>query len=146
VRGLLAIGAISLGFGLVIAVVMGLILGPDTVAMLTSGAEPTPEEALAVLLELLLALLVVLALSLPMTMAIIFAPALVVFADVAARPALKTSFVACLRNVLSFFVWNVAALVLGIVAAIPLFLGWFLLVPVLMVSLYVAYRDVFHEV
>jgi hypothetical protein len=146
VRRLLAIGAVSLGFGLIIAVVVGLIVGPETVEMLTSGAEPTPEEALAVLLQLLLALLVALALSLPMFMAMMFAPALVVLADVAAVQALKTSFVACLKNVLSFFVWNVAALVLWIVAAIPVFLGWFVLTPVLMVSLYVSYRDVFHDV
>ena len=37
---------------------------------------------------------------------------------------------------------SVAIFVLAIVASIPLFLGWFLLGPVLMVSLYLAYRDV----
>jgi hypothetical protein len=147
VRRLLTIGAISLVFGLVIGVAMGVILGPETVEMLMSGAEPpTPEEALAVLLQLLLALLVALALSLPVLMAMMFGPALVVLADAAAVQALKTSFVACLKNVLPFFVWNVAALVLWIVAAIPLFLGWLLLMPVLIVSLYLAYRDVFHEI
>ena len=36
-------------------------------------------------------------------------------------------------------------LVLGILASIPLFLGWLLLGPVMMVSMYMAYRDIFHE-
>jgi hypothetical protein len=146
VRRLLAIGGISLGFGILMGIVMGLILGSEILAMLASGAQPTPEEALGVLLQLLLALLVVLALSLPMTMAIMFAPALVVLADVAAVSALKMSFVACLKNVLSFFVWSVAALVLIIVASLPLFLGLLVLCPVLMVSLYLSYRDVFYDV
>jgi hypothetical protein len=38
-----------------------------------------------------------------------------------------------------------AILILAILASIPVFLGWLLLGPVAMVSLYMAYRDVFHD-
>jgi hypothetical protein len=34
---------------------------------------------------------------------------------------------------------------LGILATIPILLGWLLLGPVLMVSVYTAYRDIFYE-
>jgi uncharacterized membrane protein len=60
--------------------------------------------------------------------------------------ALKASFGACLKNILPFLVWSLAILILSVLASIPLFLGWLLLGPVMMVSLYLAYRDIFHEV
>jgi uncharacterized membrane protein len=50
-----------------------------------------------------------------------------------------------LKNILSFLVWGLAIFVLAIPASILLFLGWILLLPVLMVSLYMSYRDIFHE-
>jgi uncharacterized membrane protein len=97
-------------------------------------------------LPMLLAVLVVLALSLPLTMAMLFATPLIVFTDAEFGSALKVSFIACLKNILPFLVWSVAMLVLAILAAIPIFLGWLLLGPVMMVSLYLAYRDIFHDV
>jgi hypothetical protein len=36
-------------------------------------------------------------------------------------------------------------LLLCIAASIPLFLGWLLLGPVITVSVYTSYRDIFHE-
>ena len=79
-------------------------------------------------------------------MAMLFAAPLIVLSDADLGPALKTSFFACLKNILSFLVWSVAIFVLAFFASIPLFLGWLLLGPVLMVSLYLAYRDIFHEI
>jgi hypothetical protein len=35
---------------------------------------------------------------------------------------------------------------LSILASIPLLLGWLLLGPVLMASVYLSYRDIFHEI
>jgi uncharacterized membrane protein len=58
---------------------------------------------------------------------------------------LKTSFSACLKNILSFLVWSVAALVLGFLALIPLLLGLLIVGPLMMVSIYISYRDIFHE-
>jgi hypothetical protein len=37
-------------------------------------------------------------------------------------------------------------MILAIIATIPLALGWLLLGPVLMASIYVSYRDIFHEI
>jgi uncharacterized membrane protein len=78
-------------------------------------------------------------------MALLFVPPLVVLNDAEVLPALRTSFIACLKNVVPFLVWGVAGLVLAILAAIPLLLGWLLLGPVLGVSLYLSYRDIFYE-
>jgi uncharacterized membrane protein len=78
-------------------------------------------------------------------MAILFAVPLIVLTDCDVMSALRTSFFACLKNVLPFLVWSLVILVLAILASIPLMLGWLLLGPISMVSLYVAYRDIFHE-
>jgi uncharacterized membrane protein len=59
--------------------------------------------------------------------------------------ALKESFVGCLRNILPFLVYSIVVLVLGIVASIPLGLGWLVLGPVLIASVYTAYRDIFGD-
>jgi hypothetical protein len=143
---LVGLGAISIAFGVVAGIVMVLIVGTSFLPLMVGGAEPAPEEVLNMLVPMLLAVLVIMALSIPLTMAMLFATPLIVFNDADIGSALKTSFGACLKNILSFLVWSVAIFILAIFASIPLFLGWFLLGPVLMVSLYLAYRDVFHEV
>lgn len=95
--------------------------------------------------SILLAWLVALALSIPIYMALWFAPALVVLRGMAPMAAVKESFLACLRNILPFLVYGIVLLVLGIVAAIPLGLGWLVLGPVAIASVYVAYRDIFGD-
>jgi uncharacterized membrane protein len=140
---LVALGAISLLFGVLVVVVMLIFVGTSALPMIV-GADPSPEEALGMVGPLLLAGLVVMALSIPFTMAMLFATPLIVFAESHVGAALKTSFAACLKNILPFLVWGLAVLVLGIVASIPLFLGWLLLGPVLIVSIYMAYRDIFY--
>ena len=142
---LVALGAISLAFGVVAAIVMALIVGTWILRLMVGGPDPSPEEVMNTMLPMLLALLVILAISLPLTMAMLFATPLIVLRDSDVGPALKVSFYACLKNVLPYLVWSVAMLVLGIFAMIPLFLGWLLLGPVMMVSLYTSYRDIFHE-
>ena len=143
---LLALGAIWLAFGILSAVVMVSIVGASVLPLMVGGAEPAPEEIVGLLQPMLLAVLVILAVSLPLSMAILFAIPLIVLADSDVMSALRTSFFACLKNILPFIVWSLAMLVLAILASIPLMLGWLLLGPISMVSLYVAYRDVFHEI
>lgn len=94
--------------------------------------------------SILLAALVFFALSLPLTMAAWFAPALVFFEGMAPFDAMKCSFSACLRNWLAFFVYSVLLFVLACIAAIPLFLGFMVLIPVAAASVYVSYRDIYH--
>ena len=95
-------------------------------------------------MTMLLAALVALALMIPAAMAIWFAPALVVQNDFAVGDALKASFSASLRNFVPFLVYGAAFLGLGILASIPLMLGWFVLGPALIASVYTAYRDIFY--
>ena len=93
----------------------------------------------------LLAWLVAMALSIPVYMALWFAPALVVLRGLAPVAAVKESFFGCLKNMVPFLIYGIVMLVLGIVAAIPLGLGWLVLGPVAVASIYVAYRDIYGD-
>jgi uncharacterized membrane protein len=92
---------------------------------------------------MILAFLVSLALSVPLVMAMWFAPALVVFNNMQPVPALKASFNACMKNMPVFLVYGLITLVLCFFAALPLGLGFLVLVPVLAGTLYASYRDIF---
>lgn len=91
----------------------------------------------------MLALLLVTALMVPVMMAIWFAPALVFFHNMEPLEALKASFSACAKNWLPFLVYGVLLLVLFFFAALPLGLGFLVLIPVLAGAQYASYRDVF---
>ncbi|MBI4740231.1 MAG: hypothetical protein HY777_01455 [Betaproteobacteria bacterium] len=92
---------------------------------------------------MLVAMLLTVALSVPLVMAMWFAPALVAFNDMQPVPALKASFNACLKNMMAFLVYGLITLVLCFFAALPLGLGFLVLVPVLAGTLYASYRDIF---
>lgn len=142
---LVAVGAVSLGLGLLIAIVMVAILGFSFAGMFLGIDEPNPEQIASMGLTFLLAILVALAISIPVYMFLWFAAPLIVFEDVDVGTALKSSFSACLKNIVPFLVWGVMTLLLSIAATIPIMLGWILLGPVIMVSVYTGYRDIFYE-
>jgi hypothetical protein len=89
--------------------------------------------------------LVMMALMLPIYMALWFSYPLIVLNDFTVGQALKTSFYACLKNILPFLVYGIVAFLLAIPASIVLGLGWLVLGPVLLASLYTSYRDVFYQ-
>jgi hypothetical protein len=141
---LIATGAVSLACLLLMVLLISALFGSE-VGMLFLGAELASEQ-MEQLLVIMLAALVMLALSLPLYMALWFAGPLIVLGGSDVVGALKTSFGACLKNVLPFLIWSIAVLVLAIPATIPLGLGWLLLGPVLMASVYLGYRDIFHDI
>ena len=69
---------------------------------------------------MLLGLLAMLALAMLWGMALFFAAPLVALDGVAPVDSIKLSFGACLRNFVALLVWGLLALVLMIVASIPL--------------------------
>jgi uncharacterized membrane protein len=137
---LAAVGAIYLGAAVVIALVVGLGTGGSILTMMSSGgAQATPAAAMTVIL----AFLIMLALMLPVVMAVWFAPALVLFHDRGAVDAMKESFSGCLRNIVPFLVYGVVMMVFSVIASIPLALGWLVLGPVLCTSYYTSYKDIY---
>ena len=137
----LAVGAICAVATALIAV--GAILGTGVALSSLSS----PEEVLALtpeqLLSILLALLIMLALLIPVAMAAWFAPLLVAFGGRGPLAALRDSFAASLRNVAPMLVYGLVLVPLIFVATLPILLGWLVLLPVLLASVYVSYKDIF---
>jgi uncharacterized membrane protein len=90
-----------------------------------------------------LGLLIALALFVPVNMALWFAPVLVMLQGQSAPRAIAESFRGCLKNLVPFLIYGIALFVLAILASIPLGLGWLILGPVVIGSVYAAYRDIY---
>lgn len=84
-----------------------------------------------------------LAAFLPVLMAVWFAPLLIVFRDMPPVTAMKRSLAACWQNTLPFLVYGLIGLVLSIAAFVPLMLGFIVLLPVFVCSIYASYKDIF---
>ena len=141
---LLVLGALLVAATMVIMFVAGM-LGAGAILGLTTGGG-TRHSAGGVMAALgagFAALTVALVLGAIVTMALWFAPALVVFRNLPPVQALKLSTVVVLKNWLAFLVFGVIYLVASIVASIPFGLGWIVLVPVSLLTMFVSYREVF---
>lgn len=94
---------------------------------------------------LLLSALIAMLLGIPLAMAVFFAPALVALNNVPVMRAFKLSFMGCLKNILPFLVFGLIAILMIIIGMIPLMLGLILVMPVLTIAVYIAYRDLFYH-
>jgi uncharacterized membrane protein len=73
----------------------------------------------------------------------LFSPMLVYFDNLKPMEAMKKSLNACVRNSVPFLVHGLIFMGLSILALIPLAFGYFVLIPVVHISLYFAYKDIF---
>lgn len=136
---LILIGLFNVGAWLLVVLIIFLLVGGSVFALQSGGADPA-----AGLVSAALAALLGLALGVPIYMAIWFAPVLVTLNGMEVGAALKSSFFASLKNVMPFLLYGLVMFVLMIVASLPIMLGWLVLGPVFVASIYTAYRDVFY--
>lgn len=160
--GVYMVGMMTLG---IVASTLFASVGGLTPEALEAAAK-APEQANLDASQLLLGLLLALLVLLPVFMAIWFSPALVMLDNLGAIKAVKASLSACIGNPGALLVYALASVALGVVlglglgvvAAIAAALSlpqaaiMFLLAPlalilggVLILSIYVAYHDIFHE-
>ena len=140
---LVAVGALYLAGLVVILLVVMMIAGAGVVALMMGAGEQPDLAQTGALMGLLLGVLIALALSIPLVMAVWFAAPLVVFHGLGAVEAMKQSFSGCLRNIVPFLVYGIIGFLLAILASIPLGLGWLVLAPVIAASVYTGYRDIY---
>ncbi len=146
VGNLLIVGLLFLLGGIVILLVGALFAGFSVMMGLVTGSTADVTSAVvASTLMMLVAVLVMLALSVPLLAAYWFAPALVVMHGVAPLAAMKESFFACLRNIIPFILYSIVMTVLAVIAMIPLGLGFLVWLPLAIASTYAAYREIFTE-
>ncbi len=140
---LVVCGAIVLGLSIAITAVVATFIAifAGTAALAQNTESTFWAEGFG--LVALLGVLVAMALTLPILMMTWFAPALIVFHDLPAWEAMKLSFRGCLLNIVPFLVYGLIMLVAMVVATIPLGLGWLIMVPVSIVTMYTSYKAVF---
>jgi len=141
---LVLIGAISVA-ATILLIIAAILLG---VTSLLSMAEMSPAAiesgaANGEIMALLILLLIGATIMTPLIMAIWFAPLLIMLHNEPTLNAMKLSFKACLLNILPFTVYTIAIIPLMLLATIPLFLGYLILIPVIMGSIYTSYKDIF---
>lgn len=140
---LVVLGALLLAVVFVIGVLMfvvgaGAMFGAGAGA--ASGSAAGAAAAVGVGLVMSLVMLVV---GLVVGMAFWFAPGLVILGGLSPVDAIKASFAGSLKNIVPMILYTVIYFVAAIVATIPFGLGWLALIPVLMVTIYTSYRDIF---
>ena len=152
---LVTLGGIYLVGNLIIVMIIFSMGGEAIAAMATALSKSTTitpqirgqmQEATATVAR---AVLVGAALSLPLLMALFFAPLLAYFDGMKPLQALKLSLLACLKNMLPMLVYALVLLA-ALMVLVPigirfreLDLGLWLMAPVVVPSIYVSYRDIF---
>ena len=131
--------------GVVSLVIMGAIVFAVVIVTGVQISTMPDPDAIFVSRQLLLAILLIAALILPLFMATWFAPTLIVLHDMGVAAAMKASFAGCLKNVLPFLLYGVITLIASLIASIPALLGWLVLGPLIFLSVYTAYRDIYFE-
>lgn len=92
----------------------------------------------------LVGILLIFLLGLIVTMGFFFATPLIMLDKLAAVDSIKASFSACTANIVPLLVFGVIYLLLAIIAAIPMGLGFLILLPLTILALYCSYRNIFH--
>ncbi|MBK8971203.1 MAG: hypothetical protein IPM37_07455 [Hahellaceae bacterium] len=134
------LGLIFLGLYFLWAVIVGLMGGG---AFLQMGGMHAGQDPLVTLQGLGFVVVIGLLLLVPILMAQWFAPGLVALHDVAPWAACKLSLNACFKNSVPFLVFGCVVFPAAMLATLPAMLGWLILLPVLIASVYTSYKDVF---
>lgn len=142
---LITIGGIYLVGQVLIVGIFMLVGGDVLMSLLLEGKRVDENELKNVSGDMLSASLVALTLSIPLLMAAWFAPLLSIFNGMPPVEAMRTSFFACVKNIVAFQIYVVILVVFTFIASIPYGLGLFVLVPTVFASIYVSYVDIFED-
>jgi len=142
--GPLAIGGVLVMIGVLVVVGAGTVAGLGAVGGAAYGGLTGNLGLLAGLgVTSALVALIVLLLLVPIFMAGWLAPALIMLRQQPPIEALKASLGACWANLGALTVYGLLWIAFAILACIPAMLGWLVLSPLMVLSTYVAYCDLF---
>jgi uncharacterized membrane protein len=146
---LLALGGLAMA-GMIIISIIITIMGGSALAELLDSYRAAEDPAMLVEAMMsagsmvALSLLTGLSLLFMLMLALQFAPMLVFFEQMSPFAALKASLTGSLRNIIPFTFYSLILQLFAILASyIPFDLGWVLLLPLGLTSMYVSYRDIF---
>lgn len=141
---LITLGGITMaGQYLIMGLMKGLGAG-ELVALMNSDTPiKDPEQLRLIIDQSGPAIIIGTTLFFTLMMCIQFAPMLVRLQNVHPLQAMYLSFMAFIVNVKPMLAYSGLFMALGILATLPMMLGWLLLGPLIFTSLYVAYTDIF---
>lgn len=142
---LVLVGVISFGLGLLSLIPLLLIFGASIFGAVLAGNQSSLALGGLSVGLILFGVLFMLVISCLVWSLVWFAPALITLHELPTLAALKGSFSACWRNPFAGLLYGIAAFVLLILGAIPLLLGWLVVMPILAASIHASYRDIFIE-
>ncbi len=140
---LITLGGLNLIAQLLIFGVMAITGGASLVGILMSGAPAEDSVITEAVMGAGFAILIGISLFVVLLMATQFAPMLVTFDKQRPIDALKASLQSCLRNVAPLSVYGAMMILFAFAASLPVMLGWFVLFPIMITSIYAAYRGIF---
>lgn len=140
---LIVLGALLLAVFVVIGILMFLFGAGAAIGAGASAGAGSAGGAAAFAGFGLLMMLVFFVISIVVGMAFWFAPGLVILGGLSPVAAVKASFAGSLKNIVPFILYVVIYFVAAIVASIPFGLGWLVLIPLLMITIYASYSDIF---
>ena len=144
---LVTLGGITLASQYLILGVMMVVGGATLVGLLTSGQPDTdPNVLMQAITGASFAVLLGIVLFIMLMMAMQYAPLLVFFNNATPVQAMKLSLRAFTHNVGPMLVYYITFTFLAILASLPMFLGWLVLLPLVFTSLYASYCDIFPPV
>jgi uncharacterized membrane protein len=139
---LLMLGVLSLIAQIIFFFIGGLLIGGNMAMHAGENGTIDPQSMMSAGMSI--SMLIMLLIGLILAMAFIYASPLVMLDKISPVESVKTSFAACLKNILPLLVYGIIYIVLAFIAAIPLGLGFLILIPVSILSLYCSYRSIFH--
>lgn len=150
---LVIVGLIGLAAGVVMSVISGILtmvvvggsfFAAGGMSAMTPGSNAGAMALLAGMgFGMVIVMLVMVALSFVVYSLVFFAPALVVLHDLPPMEAIKASFSGYWKNWLGILLFGLLGGVLAFIGAIPLGLGLLVVYPLLMASVYAAYKDIY---
>lgn len=141
---LITLGGITLASQYLILGAMMVAGGATLVGLLTSDQpDPDPSVLIAAITGASFAVLLGIVLFSMLMMAMQYAPMLVYFNNVTPVQAMKLSLRAFIVNALPMLVYVITFSFLAILASLPMFLGWLILLPLVFTSLYASFCDIF---
>ena len=135
IMGAILLGVTILTYAVVIVFAMG-----GAMAASTSHGDPGPLFFIMLFFVMLLAL----SLQLVIMMLLFYGIPLVMLENMKPVEAMKSSFMACLKNIWPLTLFSLILLIPFIIAVIPLGLGLIVLMPIVTMMQYTSFRSVYH--
>jgi uncharacterized membrane protein len=136
---------LAIGILMIVGLIFAGVFAFTTTRIDPSVMNPTDIDLFLATPLLVLPLLVAMLLGIPLAMAMFFAPSLVALDHVPVLEAFRLSLVGCLKNILPFLVYGLIAMLMIFIGSLPLLLGLLVVIPVLAISIYTAYRDIYYR-